>query len=81
MKAQEQEKQGQQAWAKKKGEQAELCNRIIGKLKNMTDEEFEQLELTEAEKTKMGQVFFSIWHGERKLVFCFHFESRSRNGG
>ena len=27
----------------------ELSNRIIGKLRNMTDEEFEQLELTEAE--------------------------------
>lgn len=27
----------------------ELSNRIIGKLQNMTDEEFEQLELTEAE--------------------------------
>lgn len=27
----------------------ELSNRVIGKLKNMTDEEFEQLELTEAE--------------------------------
>ena len=28
---------------------AELSNRIIGKLRNMTDEEFEQLELIEAE--------------------------------
>ena len=27
----------------------ELSNRVIGKLQNMTDEEFEQLELTEAE--------------------------------
>ena len=27
----------------------ELSNRVIGKLRNMTDEEFEQLELTEAE--------------------------------
>ena len=27
----------------------ELSNRITGKLKNMTDEEFEQLELIEAE--------------------------------
>ncbi len=27
----------------------ELSNRIIGKLRNMTDEEFEQLELTEVE--------------------------------
>ena len=27
----------------------ELSNRIIGKLRNMTDEEFEQLELIEAE--------------------------------
>ena len=27
----------------------ELSHRIIGKLRNMTDEEFEQLELTEAE--------------------------------
>lgn len=27
----------------------ELSNRIIGKLQNMTDEEFEQLELVEAE--------------------------------
>ena len=27
----------------------ELTNRVIGKLQNMTDEEFEQLELTEAE--------------------------------
>lgn len=27
----------------------ELSNRAIGKLQNMTDEEFEQLELTEAE--------------------------------
>ena len=27
----------------------ELANRIIGKLRNMTDKEFEQLELTEAE--------------------------------
>ncbi len=28
---------------------AELSNRIIGKLRNMTDEEFEQLELIEAD--------------------------------
>ena len=28
---------------------AELSNRIIGKLQNMTDEEFEQLELIEAD--------------------------------
>lgn len=28
---------------------AELSHRIIGKLRNMTDEEFEQLELAEAE--------------------------------
>lgn len=28
---------------------AELSNRIIGKLRNMTDEEFERLELIEAE--------------------------------
>lgn len=28
---------------------AELSNRITGKLRNMTDEEFEQLELIEAE--------------------------------
>ena len=28
---------------------AELSGRVIGKLRNMTDEEFEQLELTEAE--------------------------------
>ena len=27
----------------------ELSNRVIGKLRNMTNEEFEQLELTEAE--------------------------------
>ena len=27
----------------------ELTNRVIGKLQNMTDKEFEQLELTEAE--------------------------------
>lgn len=27
----------------------ELSNRVIGKLRNMTDEEFEQLELIEAE--------------------------------
>lgn len=27
----------------------ELANRVIGKLQNMTDEKFEQLELTEAE--------------------------------
>ena len=27
----------------------ELSNRVIGKLRNMTDGEFEQLELTEAE--------------------------------
>ena len=27
----------------------ELSGRVIGKLQNMTDEEFEQLELTEAE--------------------------------
>ena len=27
----------------------ELSNRVIGKLRNMTDEEFEQFELTEAE--------------------------------
>ena len=28
---------------------AELSGRVIGKLRDMTDEEFEQLELTEAE--------------------------------
>ena len=28
---------------------AELSSRVIGKLRGMTDEEFEQLELTEAE--------------------------------
>ncbi|RKI24050.1 hypothetical protein D7V82_15680 [bacterium 1xD8-6] len=28
---------------------AELSSRVIGKLRDMTDEEFEQLELTEAE--------------------------------
>lgn len=27
----------------------ELCHRVIKKLRNMTEEEFEQLELTEAE--------------------------------
>ena len=38
----------------------ELSGRVIGKLQNMTDEEFEQLELTEAEKNITETGFFPI---------------------
>ena len=38
----------------------ELSGRVIGKLQNMTDEEFEHLELTEAEKNITETGFFPI---------------------
>ena len=48
----------------------ELSGRVIGKLRDMTDKEFEQLELTEAEENKEKQVFLTRFpYGQGELVF------------
>ena len=51
----------------------ELSGRVIGKLRDMTDEEFEQLELTEAEQNIIETGFLptKMWGGKACFLFIF----------